>query len=215
MNSQSQRFVWGDSESSSTAKEISVSDDSSNILLLSEATGGDEGPACGMLSSLTAGADWNALLVTYGESGERRLEEWREHVDGAPQSVTVLSIQGGDGPTTISTTTENGSGVISFKRISDPDDLVRLGLAISNCLGDWEDAGQRGIVCFDSITALLQFVDLERSFRFFHTLKYQVQSKGAVAHYHMDPTALDDQTVIKLRSLFDEVVRTGTVDEAE
>lgn len=86
-------------------------------------------------------------------------------------------------------------------------------MSISDALAE-EGDGHPTTVCFHSVTALLQFAELPRVFRFLYTLASRVASSGARAHYHLDPNAHDEQTVTALTPLFDAVVQ-GTEDRVE
>jgi len=85
----------------------------------------------------------------------------------------------------------------------EPGDLTGLGIAIA------ESLGPDTAVCFDSLTAMLQYADRERSFQFLHALGERCASAGATAHYHLDPEATDETTVAALSTLVDAVVDTG------
>lgn len=61
-------------------------------------------------------------------------------------------------------------------------------------------------MCFHSITALLQYADLSCVFRFLHVLTRHVDTVDGVAHYHIDPTAHDAQTLATIETLFDTVI---------
>jgi hypothetical protein len=61
-------------------------------------------------------------------------------------------------------------------------------------------------VCFNSVTSLLQYADLQRAFRFLHVVTGRVKTVGGVGHYHLDPDAHDSQTLATLKGLFDAVV---------
>lgn len=95
--------------------------------------------------------------------------------------------------------------------VADPGDLSTLGQRITRRLADWEHVDGELVVCFDSLSALLDHVDVEAAFAFLTLLTRQVEHAGGAAHYHLDPTAVDAETVATLRPLFDVEV---TVDSA-
>jgi hypothetical protein len=66
--------------------------------------------------------------------------------------------------------------------------------------------GERIVVCVSSLTALLQYVDPQRAYRFLNSLTNQFASLDAHAHYHLNPSAVDDQVVCSLSSLFDDAI---------
>ncbi|MEF8809025.1 DUF7504 family protein [Natronomonas sp.] len=86
----------------------------------------------------------------------------------------------------------------------EPNDLTGQGIAIAEAL----DAGTE--VCFDSLTALLQYADRERAFQFLHSLGERCAEASATIHYHLDPEATDEQTVAAMSTLMDAVVDTET-----
>lgn len=58
----------------------------------------------------------------------------------------------------------------------------------------------------DSLTTLLQHVDLRRSFRFLQAMTTRLAEPDATVHYHLDPAAHDAKTINTLKQLFDAVV---------
>jgi archaellum biogenesis ATPase FlaH len=95
-----------------------------------------------------------------------------------------------------------------IETVSSPNDLTGLGIRITEFLADWEDNDNRTVVCFDSLTALLQYVELETAYEFLHILTGRMAALDAFAHFHMDPDAHDQQTIESISTLMDAVVRT-------
>lgn len=90
--------------------------------------------------------------------------------------------------------------------VTEPGDLTGLGIAITDHL----EAGVR--LCFDSITAMLQYVELERAYTFLNSLLGHLWDADTRAHFHLDPAAHDTRTVAAITSLFDaRVDPDGTV----
>jgi hypothetical protein len=84
----------------------------------------------------------------------------------------------------------------------EPNDLTGQGIAIAEAVtADTE-------VCFDSLTALLQYADRERAFRFLHSLGERCTAASAGVHYHLDPETADAKTVAAVSTLMDAVVDT-------
>ncbi|HKJ59781.1 MAG TPA: hypothetical protein VKA37_11155 [Halobacteriales archaeon] len=145
------------------------------------------------------------IFVTLTDTTDQRSRVLKRHAKRPPARLGVIcsgeSRRGG-------ALRQQG---IAIRTVENPDDLARLGVGISDALSSWAD-DHPTTVCFHSLTALLQFVDLSRAFRFVYTLFGRVAARGAHAHFHLDPNAHDDQTVATLKPLFDEVLR---VDEDE
>lgn len=90
---------------------------------------------------------------------------------------------------------------LRVESVGDPTDLDTLGTMIADILAEQEST----MLCFDSITELLEHVELEEAFRFFHLLTTEVKSASAVAHYHMDGD--DEQTWRTLEPLFGRTIK--------
>jgi hypothetical protein len=156
-------------------------------------------------------ASLNVLAVQYTHGPDGWLDEWREHVGESPGRTTVVSVGDGrrgaaaaDGGGTNYGGDDAGSTV---SIVESPDDLTGLGITIGSHLERGEEYSGLTLVTLDSLTVLLQYVDLKRTFRFLHVMVNRVKSAGAIGHYHMDPDAHDEQTVTTLASVFDAVAR--------
>lgn len=95
---------------------------------------------------------------------------------------------------------------VTIETISDPSDLTKLGITISNVVSALE--GNTIKICFHSLTGLLQYTDLKRAFRFLNVLQGRIDSIAGTtqSHYQMNPEAHDNETVATIRSLFDAVI---------
>lgn len=96
--------------------------------------------------------------------------------------------------------TATSASPVRTEAIRNPAALDELGVTIGELLSEQEST----LLCFDSVTELLEHVDLEHAFRFLHILTAQVASESAVAHYHLDPS--DERTRRTMEPLFDGVV---------
>jgi hypothetical protein len=153
--------------------------------------------------------EMNLLLVSLSGDPDRRLDAWRRH-GGIPRKVAVLSVEQARGAAaadgTASTAGPDGS-TVSTTAVSEVSDLTGIGIKVNQCLSAWEDDDVPTVVCFDSVTTLLQYVDTRRAFRFLHVLSRRVRSVGGLGHYHVDPGAHDDQTLATVEGVFSDVYR--------
>lgn len=194
---------------------IELVGDAANVLLLGPLLGPADYDLCTSMTTALAGDTDNLLLVTLTESPDDRLTVFQGYLDRFPERTVVLNV----GDSTRSGTTETVSvgdgGTVRIQTISDPTDLMRIGIATSRLLSEWDDSGGTTAVCFHSLTALLQYADDPKIvFRFVHTLLGRLESAGARAHFHMDSNAHDGQTIGTFRPIFDEVLafeEDGTV----
>lgn len=124
----------------------------------------------------------------------------REVVDDFddPRGVTVIDL----GEDTDAEAAEFGPAV-TVERCGAAD-LTAVGVAVTRAI-DRHTEG-RLHVCLGSLTTLLQYVDRETAFKFLHVTLSRLDSADAVAHGHLDPVAVDEETVATLSSLFDAVL---------
>ena len=173
-----------------------------NVLILSSGADGRSDRTCAEHLHVPGQQAEAVIFVTMTDSPDQRVQVLRSHAQRPPARVGVVCAgearRGGGSP----------QGV-AVRTVENPADLARLGVGISDALSSWSDQHPT-TVCFHSLTALLQFVELSRVFRFLYTLGGRVASSGARAHYHLDPEAHDQQAVATLRPLFDSVLE---VDE--
>jgi hypothetical protein len=87
--------------------------------------------------------------------------------------------------------------------------LTGLGIQISEILQQWQNNDNRSVACFHSLTALLQYSDVQTVYKFLHVLTGRFATAGVAAHFHLDPGAHDDQTINTLKSLFDGIAEFG------
>jgi hypothetical protein len=194
--------------------------DASSVLVLDTKHSG--GRHCNDLTRMAGGDRPDLLFVALGRTPTEQLRRWRADAAVSPRSLSVLSVgspSGGNHGESIA-----GEGIecpLTVKRVGDPSDLTRVGITVSRLLGEiGDDAGRDGesrddrdsrpVVCVDSLSEMLQYVERGRLFRFLHLLKNRIENAGATGHYHMDPAAHEREVVAVFESLFDVVV---TVEE--
>jgi hypothetical protein len=173
----------------------------SNVLLMAPSLGGQGREVCLNLLSQTPPSETNVLTITYTDTPPEWVEHWTEHAGVSPVRGGVVSI--GQAEASVSDPSW------AVKTVENPSDLTGIGIELSELLsgvataaGDDEEIA----VCFNSITSLLQYADLQRAFRFLHVVTGRVKTVDGVGHYHLDPEAHDRQTLATLKGLFDAVV---------
>jgi hypothetical protein len=179
-----------DHESSTAGDESAGADVGSGSAgtVLYLAPGGD-GEGCRRMLETEPSA--NLLRVAYGNP-DGRVAAAAVAVDA--RSARVVSVGGG--------TRGEGDGV---EVVEAPTDLTGLGITVGKCLRATEDGPTH--VCFDSLTATLEFAEEPTAFEFLHVLGGQLYEHGAVGHFHVNPAAHDDRTIERAKSLVDAMVR--------
>lgn len=177
------------------------------LLLAAPGSAASDG-ACVSLSTAEGATDIRLLTVAFDRSPDECLTAWSAHAGGErPAEFTILtagecarSAAAVDGDVALS------AGGLSIETVEDPGSPVDLGVAITEHLAERSGGGSRPVVCFHTLTDLLEHLAEPRAVRFLHALVGRLRKHGADAHFHLDPAAHDDATVERLAELVDDVV---------
>ena len=178
------------------------------VLLLAPSLHEATDEACLDLLTLDRPDEQNVLWVTYTRSPDACLESWMSGAGRRPGNARIVSV----GDTTRSAAARAGTDDDSalhgefVEPLSNPGDLTGLGITLSEILKEWTDTDNPTAACFDSLTALLQYADLQTAYKFLHVLTGRFEAAEVTGHFHLDPDACDQQTISTLTSLFDTVV---------
>lgn len=166
--------------------------DATNVLVLARERD-DLLDAC--VGSVTG--ESRVLVVGYTVPAGEYVRSLQERAPVAPAEIAVVEarVEGTDDP-------PDGIDV----RVEAPDDLTGIGLQTNEFLTRWRDREAPAVVCFDSITALLQYADVDEGYRFLHVFTDRVRQADAIGFYALAPGAHDDTTEATFRQLFDAVL---------
>ena len=172
-----------------------------NTLLLAPSVGSQSRELFLDIVTRSPASQTHVLIVTYTDSPRTWIQAWNAHADEPPASGNIVAVgqpeeEGEHEPWEVATVSNHG-------------DLTGTGIELSGMLSDMvADAtdDQTVVMCFDSITMLLQYADLQRSFRFLHVVTGRIRNADAHAYYHMNPGAHDTQAKATLSGLFDALV---------
>lgn len=193
------------SERAGTAEEngpdLSELSDVSNVLLLAPSLGGQGNDVCLDLLTQTAPSETNILAISYTDTPQEWVDNWLDHAGVSPIRGGIVSVGQADA--------EIDDPSWAVKTVENPSDLTGIGIELSELLSGIAtaaDSDEQIMVCFDGITSLLQYADLQRAFRFLHVVTGRVKTVGGIGHFHLDPEAHDPQTLATLKGLFDAVI---------
>lgn len=192
----------------------------SAILVYSPSIGGLPPTALvpALLDESTALADTSLTAVTYRRTADEWLDAWHRTVGEFPGQCTVVGVGDGERGSAAAApgATDNAAGTGPAEpgpaaapyavRTVHPDDLTGLGIAVNESLTNVASGDRDAVVTFESVTALLQYVDTQRTFRFLHVLTSRIRAVDALGVFFIDPAAHDEQTVRTIDALFDAVV---------
>jgi hypothetical protein len=105
------------------------------------------------------------------------------------------------------------SGPVALDAVADPGDLQSIGLSVSRFCERWAESTV--VVCFDALDDLFEHASPDTVFRFVHVLGKRLDAADAVAHFHLDPSAHDEEVVNTFASIFDDVVRAHESDDVD
>ncbi|MFC6757279.1 MULTISPECIES: DUF7504 family protein [Haloarcula] len=172
-----------------------------NVIVMAPSLSDEKRTTCLDLQGAGPPGRLDVLHVTYSGTPSDLVAQWRDHHGELPgrMGIVVVGDQPGKQP--------SGENVPEnvFVTTANPNDITGLGMRLNNYLNDHDDDSQL-VACMDSMTEMLQFAELQPVFKFLHMFAGQLRDADAVAHFHLDPGAHDDQTVSRLKPLFDEAV---------
>lgn len=210
--------LWGGSETDRSSESddqfdaskvealVDLVDDAPNVLLAGPADIPLEHEICSHLSDIDPDGTRRRLLITTEQTADERLESLRPYTIEPFDETTIIVVgdQVRSNGSSEPSTQQVGDETVVLEALHDPKDLTRLGVLINKYLGT---DGTPPVICFHTLNGILQFVELEKLFRFLHILQSRVRSVGANAHYLIDPKTVDEQSVSTLQPLFDFTIR--------
>ena len=147
------------------------------------------------------------VVVAFAGSPVRWLDGWQSAADARTERATFVvddaaSWVAGDPEARLDAEARSTTDV-SVRTVSSPGNLTDIGVTLTEILETHPT--ERSLLCFQSLTVLLQYASLEEVYQFLHTLVTHVDRAEATAHFHLHADAHADETVATLRPLFDRV----------
>lgn len=178
----------------------------SNVLVLSPEDAATDGLCHELLTGVDLGRT-DVLLATYTKTPDRLVREWANRTARRPAKMKIISVGDGTRSMAAGGSAPAGAPTASLvETVSSPADLTGLGIKLSEQLQAWNGDGNEVVLCFHSLSELLDAVDTQTAFRFLHVVTGRFDSIGATAHYHLDPARFDERTVNTIKALFDAAV---------
>jgi hypothetical protein len=174
---------------------------SANALLLAASGQPGEGHVCGDLLSVFDAVNVLGVAIQHDRSYYERV--WSRHFEDAPTRLGVVEVG-----------TDESVGGDRVRTVANTSDLTGIGITVTDFIKRWADADEPTVVCFDSLTPLLQYTEQERVYRFLDVTTRRLSQVCAVSHAHINPLAHDERTLQQLMGVFDAVVEPGEGGEA-
>lgn len=191
--------------------------DAANVLLAAPTFSEATEEVCTRLRSGDGPAGRSLVAVTLTKTPDR----WLEAQAGRLPDDACLVCVGEQARSAAGSNAETAAGTagptadLTIRTVSNPGNLTRLGVALVECLPAAAPAGgaPETALCFESVGTLFQHADAGSVFQFFQVLTNHVAASGVTAHYHVDPTAVDEREFGRLAVLFDAVVDVSEGEE--
>lgn len=179
-----------------------------NVLVLAPSMAEEADAYCAEhLASFQGTADPNTLFVSLDGSPDRRVGVVCRGQAARPANVSVVCCD--ETRSAATARPVDGPGVEPgpwIGTVSLPADLTGLNTRIRQVLSAWEDDPGPVELCFHSLTALLRDIeDRAAAFRFCRIITSHLTAIGTRSHFHLDPAAVDEQTVTTFTRLFDRI----------
>jgi len=190
-----------------SSSEVASHESPSNVLCACPAVGSSRSAHCQRLLT-REGEPGSIISVTVATSPGERLAEWRDTIDPSTTQISFVDVTRGGRSAAMSSDGFGGQDEepADITEIEEMD-LRRLGTEITSQLR--QASAEPVVLCFDSLTDVLQFESQERIHRFLNVLTARVDETGAYAHYHIDSDGHTDRTFETLSPVFDATVSTG------
>lgn len=175
----------------------------SNLLLLD---GPDADSICSNHVESIGSGGTNVLAVTFSPPDAGWLDSW---ITGPGESSDTAVISVGDSARSAAGSPSVGAAStrgVAVDTVADPADLSALEDRIGERLAAWERTDDRTVVCFDSVTAVLEQVGPERTVAFLESVIDRTRDAAASAHFHLDPERHGGEFEERASTLFDAVV---------
>ncbi|WP_267641113.1 DUF7504 family protein [Haloarchaeobius amylolyticus] len=166
---------------------------------------------CGDLLDASAAGNRAELTVSFPDA-QAEQTGFGSLSSGQPARRGIISV--GDVMRSASSTNPDFSAPVPMDAVEDPGNLQAIGTSISQFCEQWDRQDLDIVVCFDSLTELLDHASTEAVFQFCHVLNSRLASVDALAHFHLDPAAHEDETVATFQSIFDVTVGKTTDADA-
>jgi hypothetical protein len=174
-----------------------------NVLVLAPSLSSEKESRCLDSLAIASADQLDVLKVSYSKGADEIVSAWRDHHGELPARLGVVRV--GDSASLRGVEPDAADLDAVALTSANPNDVTGLGMRLNNYVNDHPDDAQLA-VCFDSLTQMLQFTDVQSVFKFVHMFTGQLREVGAVAHFHLDPSAHDPQTISRLKPAFDDAV---------
>lgn len=170
-----------------------------SVLILSPTFGEKEPAICSTLLDRGNSPDTAALFVSFTDTPTELIEFWEANVGKVPGLIEFVLT----GKVNVSSAQEESTRI---RIVRNPSNLTQVGVEITNALSDIRVEAENIVICFRSLSALLQYASPNQAFQFMTVLLNRFKEAGAAHHVHLNSAAHDQQTIVAFTQVFDVVI---------
>ncbi len=188
--------------------------EANNVLVVAPSDAESADDLCRSLLAHEEPGDRSVLAVTVAQSPEERLQVLELHAGSDSSSPTTVIAVGEGARSGADSAADEGVDVgrdaddprITLRTVGDPSDTPSLGTEMTEWLTRWSAEGYSVVGCVHTLSDLLRTAGYGRTVELLVPLLERARRLDASVHYHLDPSAHDDDVVDLLGPLFDVVV---------
>lgn len=187
-------------------------DGANNVLLLGSSRHERTDETCSDLLAVREASQLNVLNVTTSQTPADRLDFWSTHVDEElPANATILRM--GDVEDRQSEKERCLTSTVDIRPIADPSDTLTLGLEMTQHLSKWATNDNQSVGCVYTLSDLLRRAGRGPTIELLTRMLDRNIQIDAHVHYHLNPDAVDEDTLQLLKPLFDAVVEVSSEND--
>lgn len=163
------------------------------------------------------GESRNVIFVTFSDSPNERISICHRADEWSGGEIGIVEVGRGSRAATAASEITSGDrgGSITTRHVTNPGDLSKLGIVITQLLSAFEETPRGTVLCFHTLSALHREVGTKTLFRFLNALEGRLNGTDALGHYHIDPELHDEIVIETLRPIFDRVIRFSANGDLE
>lgn len=98
--------------------------------------------------------------------------------------------------------------MLTVDSVSSPSNSAAFASKVTEMVDVISAPNRPTTVCFDSLTALLQYLDKSSLLKLVHVIIRELKSRNVTAHFHIDAKGVDQEVLREIQSSFDRIIDT-------
>lgn len=181
----------------------------SNVLLSTSSLSNKEENICFSLLTPSSPFAENLLIISYNQTIKSFVDTWKEKKSSLPDETKMIKMDEKIDEKDIKNSDLKDNRLNYSKMVNNPKDLQGLGIKINDVLSKWKENGKQTVVCFNSLSVLLEYTDRDTAVNFLKVILDSFRKNDVIAHFHIDPNRHSEKTINTLEELFDATIKSS------